>query len=150
MNLLSKRRIAAEILKCGENRVWIDPNSIEEVSEAVTRDDIRYLIKRGIIQKKPVKGQSRSRTNYVKRQKEKGRRKGHGSRKGAKYARYPRKMKWIKTIRALRRTLRELRDSGKIDAKTYRRFYRLAKGGAFKSKSHMLTHLRMEGILKEE
>lgn len=150
MNLLPQRRMAAEILKCGENRIWIDPNSIEEVSEAVTREDIRYLIKRGIIQKKPIKGQSRSRANYIKQQKEKGRRKGQGSRKGAKYARYPRKLRWMKTIRAIRRTLRELRDSGKIDTKTYRKLYRMAKGGAFRSKSHMLTHLKMEGILKEE
>ena len=150
MNLQPQRRMAAQILKCGINRVWIDPNSLEDVAEAATKDDIRYLIKRGIIQKKPIKGQSRARANYLKKQKEKGRRKGPGSRKGAKYARYPRKLRWMKNIRAIRRTLRELRDSGKIDRHTYRKFYRLAKGGVFKSKSHMLTHLKMEGYLKEE
>ena len=28
MNLRNQRRIAAEVLKCGENRVWIDPDEI--------------------------------------------------------------------------------------------------------------------------
>ena len=37
MNLTTQRRLAASILKVGENRVWIDPNEAEEVSRAITR-----------------------------------------------------------------------------------------------------------------
>jgi len=37
MDLRNQRRLAAEILKCGENRVWIDPEEVEEVEKAVTR-----------------------------------------------------------------------------------------------------------------
>jgi len=111
---------------------------------------VRFLIKRGLIKKIPKRGTSRVRANYLKRQKEKGRRKGPGSRKGKKYARYPRKLRWIKTIRSIRRTLKDLRDSGKIDPSTYRRFYRLAKGGTFKSRNHLLMHMKAEGYLKEE
>ena len=150
MDVKFQRRIAAELLKCGENRVWIDPNALDEVKDAVTKDDVRNLIKRGLIKKKPIKGTSRVRANYIKMQKEKGRRKGQGSRKGRKYARYPRKLRWMKTIRPIRKTLRDLRDSGKIDRHTYRRFYLLAKGGVFKNRNHLLTHLRDEGYLKEE
>ena len=150
MDVKFQRRLAAEILKCGEERVWMDPNALEEIKEAVTRDDIRMLIKRGLIKKKQKKGTSRVRANYLKMQKEKGRRKGHGSRKGRKYARYPRKERWIKTIRPIRATLRDLRDSGMIDRRTYRKFYRWAKGGVYKSRNHLLMHLKTEGYLKEE
>ena len=51
MNLSAQKRMAAEILKCGQNRVYIDPYLIEEVKMAITREDIRNLIKEGIIQK---------------------------------------------------------------------------------------------------
>ena len=113
-DLRHQRRMAAEVLKCGENRVWMDPDRCEEIAKAVTRSDIRLLIKGGAIAKKPVKGISSARKKKLKMQKEKGRRKGPGSRKGAKNARYPRKRKWVVTIRAIRAYLRELRDEGKI------------------------------------
>ena len=150
MDVSFQRRIAAQIFKCGKDRVWIDPNALEEVKEAVTREDVRNLIKRGLIKKLPKRGTSRVRANHIKAQKEKGRRRGPGSRKGRKYARYPRKLRWMKTIRPIRKTLRDLRDSGKIDRKTYRRYYLLAKGGEFKDKNHLLMNLRDEGYLKEE
>ncbi len=150
MDVKFQRRIAADILKCGEDRVWMDPNALDEIKEAVTREDVRMLIKRGLIKKVQKKGTSRVRANYLKMQKEKGRRKGPGSRKGKKYARYPRKLRWMKNIRSIRRTLRDLRDSGMIDRHTYRRFYMLAKGGTFKNKNHLLQHLKAEGYLKEE
>ena len=150
MDVKFQRRLAAEILGCGEERVWMDPNALDEIKEAVTRDDVRMLIKRGLIRKKQKKGTSRVRANYLKEQREKGRRRGPGSRKGKKYARYPRKRRWIKTIRPIRATLRDLRDSGMIDRHTYRKYYRLANGGTFKSRNHLLMHLKSEGVIKEE
>ena len=46
MNLSYQRRVAATVLKCGVNRVWVDdrPEVQERISEAVTRDDVRLLI----------------------------------------------------------------------------------------------------------
>ena len=49
MNLTAQKRIAAEILKCGENRVYFDPYLMDEIKMAITREDIRNLIKEGII-----------------------------------------------------------------------------------------------------
>ncbi len=149
MDVKFQRRMAADILKCGYDRVWIDPNGLEEVAEAVTRSDIRSLIKDGFIGKKQKKGISRGRARHLAMQKKKGKRKGPGSRRGAKYARQPRKRRWIQTIRPIRRRLRELRDSGEIDATTYRRFYLYAKGGMFRSTAHMESHLEMEKAREE-
>ncbi len=150
MDVKFQRRVASQMLKCGRERVWMDPNGLDEIKEAVTREDVRNLIKRGLIKKLPKGGTSRVRANYIKMQKKKGRRKGQGSRKGRKYARYPKKLRWIKTIRPIRKTLRELRNNNKIDRHTYRRFYMLAKGGTFKNRHHLLSHLKSEGYLKEE
>lgn len=149
--LRNHRRMASEILKCGESRVWIDPDRTEDVATAVTREDIKKLIHRGLIKKKSSKGTSRARAREIGKQKEKGKRKGYGSRKGSANARYSRKTSWVSRIRAIRRYLRALRDSGVIDRNQYRAFYRRASGGSFRSVSHLKTHLQMAGIdLKEE
>ncbi|KAA0006051.1 MAG: 50S ribosomal protein L19e [Thermoplasmata archaeon] len=148
--LRTQRRLAADLLKCGKNRVWIDPENIEEVEKAVTRRDVENLIRQGLIKAKKKKGNSRGRIREVLIKKAKGHRTGHGSRKGKATARFPRKRRWIKTIRPIRAYLRELRDKGLIDRKIYRLYYRRAKGGQFKNKAHLKMHLTMEGILKEE
>lgn len=150
MDLSNQKRMAAEVLKCGENRVWIDPNRIEEVAEAITRADIRTAVDSGSIKALPKKGISKGRTRYVAGQKAKGRRKGPGSRKGTSNARSPKKRRWIQTIRPIRQELRTMRDEGKIDRSVYREFYMKAKGGMFKSRKNLVAHLRSEGHLKEE
>ena len=35
MQLTNQKRLAAKILKCGENRVWINPDYIDEVASSV-------------------------------------------------------------------------------------------------------------------
>jgi large subunit ribosomal protein L19e len=149
MNLKNQRRMASELLKCGVNRVWIDPNRSEDVSDAITRADVRTLINSGTIVARQKKGVSRGRAEFEKAQKRKGRQTGHGSRRGRKGARKPSKERWMQAIRPIRLKLKELRDTGKIDPATYRIYYLKAKGGVFKSRSHLISHLKSENILKE-
>ncbi len=137
MNLSIQRRLASKVLKCGKNRIWFNPEMLEDIATASTKEDIRELIEKGAIKKKPVKGICRSRINLKRLKKAKGRSRGYGSRKGKKTARMPSKRLWIMRIRALRRRLRELKSSGKIDVKTYRILYRKAKGGEFRSVAHL-------------
>jgi len=149
-DLRNQRRMAAELLKCGQHRVWMDPDRLDEIAKAVTKDDVRVLIRGGAVVSKQKVGISSGRKKYNASQKQKGRRKGHGSRKGAKFARLPRKRRWITTIRPLRSYLRELRDTEQIDRTTYRRYYMKAKGGEFRNKHHLRSHLITDGIIKEE
>ena len=149
MDLKNQKRMAASLLKCGHNRVYINPNRTEDVGDAITRSDVRTLINSGAIYARQKKGVSRGRTNYIKAQKAKGRRRGQGSRRGRKGARKPTKEMWMQSIRPMRRRLKELRDQGKIDPSTYREYYLKAKGGAFKNRPHLESHLKAEGILKE-
>jgi len=148
MDLRLQRRLAAEVLDCGENRVWMDPTALDEIATAATKDDIRRLVEEGLIKRKPVKGISRARINYKRLQRKKGRRRGHGSRKGKKGARMPSKRIWILRIRALRRRLKYLRDAEIIDRRTYRILYRKAKGGEFRSVAHLNAYLETQGLLK--
>ena len=148
MNLTTQKRLAASILKVGVNRVWIDPEEIEEVSRAITRDSVRQLIDQGIIKAKPETGISSYRSKKIKEQKAKGKRKGRGSIKGAKKARNPKKKAWMTTIRALRGELKDMRDAEEIDPTTYRKLYKMAKGGAFRSKSYMKTYARDHELIK--
>jgi large subunit ribosomal protein L19e len=149
-DLRNQKRMAACLLKCGENRVWMDYDRVDEISKAVTKDDIRVLIKGNAIQSRQIIGISSGRKKYNLKQKEKGRRRGHGTRKGRKHARLPKKEHWIATIRPIRTYLRSLRDEKQIDASTYRKYYIKAKGGEFKSKHHLQSHLVSDGIIKEE
>ena len=148
-DLRNQRRMAAELLKCGVHRVWMDQDRLDEIAKAVTKDDIRILINGKAIKARQIKGISSGRKKNVAEQKKKGRRRGHGSRKGAKYARLPKKERWINTIRPIRTYLKTLREEKQIDATTYRKYYRKAKGGEFRSKHHLQTHLISDGILKE-
>lgn len=149
MNLKNQRRMAAQILKVGVNRVWIDPNDTEKLEDVITRADVRNAIRIGTIQKLPEQAQSRGRTRHHRRQRAKGRRRGAGRRKGGANARDPRKRRWIRTIRPLRELLRQLRDEGRIDTRTYRIYYRQAKGGMFKGRAHLEQQLRSAGAIKE-
>ena len=144
MDLKSQRRMASEIMGVGENRVWMDPDQMDQIDEAITRKDIRNLVEGGAIQKKDVKGTSKARAKKNKKQKEKGRRKGHGSRTGSKKARKSEKDEWMETIRALRSELKDMRDEGEINSKQYRELYNKAKGGFFRNKKHLNNYVEDE------
>jgi len=128
----------------------MDSDRTDEIAKAVTRADVKILINGGAIKSKQIQGISRGRKKFNQKQKDKGRRKGHGSRKGAKYARLPRKERWMRTIRPIRTYLRQLRDDKSIERSVYRKYYRKAKGGEFRSKHHLRTRLTSDGFLKED
>lgn len=149
MDLEMQKRIAADVLGVGEGKVWIDPDRMAEVSTAITRTDVKQLIDEGAIKAKPRKSTSKARARDRQKQRDKGRQSGPGSRKGAKRGRKSQKEEWIDKVRPQRRKLRELKDEGVIDSSQYRDLYRKVKGGAFRSKSHLETYLKNEGILEE-
>lgn len=149
MNLKNQRRLAAEILKVGENRVWIDPERTEDVQMAITREEIKKLIHEGAIRKLKEKGISRARARVLQKKKKKGLRRGPGSRTGSSGARISKKEAWMKKIRALRRRLRELKAKKIITVSVYRKVYRMAGSGAFKSIAEMERYLKANDLWRK-
>tara|TARA_B100000959_G_scaffold253383_1_gene284204 strand:- start:2169 stop:2642 length:474 start_codon:yes stop_codon:yes gene_type:complete len=150
--ITNQKRMAAEILSkregriVGIHRIWVNPDYLDEVTDAVQKEDVRNLIDDGIIVAKPIVGISRSRARKASQQKSKGRRKGQGSRSGSANSRSPRKQRWMTRIRAQRRALKELRDQGSLTPSQYRHFYLKAKGGSYRSIAHMRSNIELEGI----
>lgn len=133
MSVKTVRRLAADILKVGESRIWIDPARIEEVEDAVTRADVRRLIKSGVIRERPPSTPSRGRVRA------RSGRRGPGSRKGAKGARMT--VTWVEKVRAQRRLLKQLRDKGVVSRSLYRRLCLMVKGGAFPSRRVLMNYI---------
>ncbi len=143
MDLTVQRRMAAEILGVGINRIWIDPSKSEEVMSAITREDIKGLIERGVISKRPEKGTSRVRVRARR-----GKRRGPGSKKGALKARLSMENLWPAKIRALRSFLRYLRDRRIITRKVYRDLYLKAKGGSFASVASLKRYIEVNNLAR--
>jgi large subunit ribosomal protein L19e len=138
MQLKLQRRLAADILGVGENRIRFDPERLEDLADAITREDVRALIEEGAIYAAPVRGQTRNRAKETR------------VRKGGKYATLTKKERWIMRVRPQRRYLRRLRDHGIIDRSLYRKLYLQVKAGRFKSIADIRNLLIEMGVMKKE
>lgn len=140
-DLSAQRRLAADVLDVGKNRVWFDPNEQGEIAEAITREQIEELVELEIIQAKDKDGNSRGRARERNAKRAAGHRKGPGTRKGTAGARSDSSDEWKNGIRAQRQQLRELRDDGELTPTQYRELYRKASGGEFRSVRYMMTYI---------
>ncbi|MEM0293943.1 MAG: 50S ribosomal protein L19e [Saccharolobus sp.] len=148
-NLKLQKRLAAKVAKVGLKRVKIPVEFMAEVQEALTKNEIRRLIKEGKIIILNKTGISTGRLNKRRKNrllKSEGRK--AGSRKGKKGARVKRKEMWVRRIRKIRRYLRWLRDNNVIDNHTYRMLYLKAKGGNYKGVSDVRNDLIQMGKIK--
>lgn len=130
MKLEAQRRIAAEVLGVGKQRIWMDPKKAKQIGEAITKEEIRKLIKEGAIKVRPEKG---------RRRKERRKWRGPGRRKGA---RGERKERWVEKVKALRKFLRKLWEKGVLRGREYRRIRRMIKGGLFEGIAHLRSYLQ--------
>lgn len=149
MSLKSQRRLAAELLKVGAHRVWIDPNRIEDVEVAITRSEVRKLIHEGAIRQMPSKGVSRARAKVLHAKRTKGLGRGPGTKEGSSRAKVTKKDRWMLRIRALRKKLKEWKTTRLIAENSYRQLYAVAGGGAFGSISDMERYAKTHGMWRK-
>jgi large subunit ribosomal protein L19e len=138
MDLSAQRRIAASVLNCGVNRVVFDESQAARIKEAITKQDIRGLVKAGIISAVQKKGVSRVRARARIVQRRAGKQQGSGTRKGRATARLPSKDKWMAKVRTQRVLLKELRATKKITQEQFKELYAKVKGDFFRSRRHIL------------
>lgn len=148
-DLKSQRRLAAQILKVGQNRVWIDPEKMDDAEVAITREEVRKLIHEGIVKSMPEQGVSRSRARILHAKKKQGLRSGPGSRTGSPRARVSKKEAWTSKIRALRRRLRELKTRKIITESTYRKMYKMSSSGRFESVADLGRYLKSHELWRK-
>ena len=91
----TQKKLAAKIAKRSKKKVKLDLSRLDDIKEAITRADVRSLLKDKAIQVEQNKGVSRARAKKHQKQKARVRKKGHGSRKGKANARLSNKEKCI-------------------------------------------------------
>lgn len=144
MTIEFAKRAASQLLNRGVNAIRVKPEALDDASKALTKDDIRALIKKGSIYALKAKHNLSLNSKMLKQARSEGRRRGVGRRRGTRKVRKGRV--WEKKVRSQRRLLKELKNDGKIDTMTFTRFYRLIKGNAYASKGQLLLHMRESGL----
>lgn len=139
MNLRKKKELAAKALGVGKNRIYFSPESLSDIKEAITKQDILALNQEGIIKIKPTKGRRKVVT--------KRKRKGPGK---TKMKVKNRKQDYVKITRKLRRYVKYLMDGNHITKEVYYELRKKIKTRVFKNLTHLKEHLSAAETVKKK
>jgi len=141
MTIKKLKKTASNLLKCGSNKIKINPLYHNLLQSKIDKKSIFQLYKKKIIIKKTIKGVSSFRKKLRKAKKQTGLKKGIGSRKGTKNARKKYKTLWVHKIRNQRKLLKIFRS--KKPFFNYKILLNKIKGNFFSSTKHLLEFLKL-------
>ncbi len=133
MNLSKKKELAGRTLKVGKERIVFVKSRLEEIKEAITKQDIRDLNKEGAIIIKEKKGRK-------KVKKRKTRRSRGNIRKKVK----KRKKNYVILTRKLRAYVSELKKRGELAKEEIKEIRKKIRNKDFRSKNNLKEYL--EGL----
>jgi len=136
VNLHAKKQLVSRIVGVGVNRVRFDADHLDDIADAITRDDIRSLITANTITIKSFKGTSRGRAKTKKIQQSKRGTK-QGSKKGRKGARVGKKTVYVNKVRSLRYILKIAKDREEITNEIFKSIYKKINGNTIRNKAHL-------------
>ncbi len=143
MDLDQVKALSAKVAKVGVSKIKIV--NAEKAVQAMTRGDVRALLKQGFVAVRAVNLQSAVRARKIRAKKKKGRRRSAGSRQGAYGARVGEKALGMRKVRSLRRRVAKLKPELKKGA--YQQVYRMVKGGYFRDLGHLSTYLKEKELM---
>jgi len=126
MNLKRKKQLAARTLKVGGDRIVFVPERMEEIKEAITKQDIKDLMASKAILIKEKKGRRKVLVEKKKRVPGKIKKKIR-----------KRKKSYVKLTRKLREQVKKMKEKGKITKEEYEKLRKKIKIKAFRSKMHL-------------
>ena len=130
---LNKRDLAAKTMKVGKDRITFVRARLEEIKEALRKEDIRDLVASGAIIVKPVKGRK---TNVSRKNK-----RGTGK---IKKKVNKRKQEYVTITRKLRRYTAEMEKQGRLNKDEVKEIRKRIRNRAFKSKANLKLYI--EGL----
>ena len=138
VNLSSKKRLVSRMYGVGLKRISFDPDHLDDISDAITRENVRSLVTANTIKIKQITGTSRGRARLKKIQKKKRGTK-QGSKKGRKGARVGKKEVYVIKVRSLRYRLKIAKDRKEITNKEFWELYKKIGGNTVRNIAHLRT-----------
>ena len=138
VNLKAKKRLASRVTGVGVHRIKFDGDHLDDVADAITRENIRSLITANTIKIKSFTGTSRGRAQTKKSQKNK-RGTTQGSKQGRKGARVGKKEVYVAKVRSLRRLLKIAKDRKELTNPEFWALYKKVGGNTVRNKAHLRT-----------
>jgi len=126
MKLNKKKELAARTLKIGKERISFVKSRLEEIKEAITKQDIRDLVNDKAIIVKDIRGKKKNLKRKVKKSI------GNIRKKVNK-----RKADYVILTRKLRKYISEMKKQSKISSEDVKDLLNKIRNRTFRSKSHL-------------
>ena len=130
MNLAKKKALAVRTLKVGKERIIFSKSRLNEIKEAITKQDIRDLQRDGAIVIKEIKGRRKIKKRKRKRSPGKIKKKVN-----------KRKEEYVIMTRKLRKYVAEMKKQGKLSREEIAEIRKRIRNKKFKSKSHLKEYI---------
>ncbi len=136
VNLRAKKLLVSRVTGVGTGRIRFNTEKLDDIADAITRENVRSLITANTIRIVPASGTSHGRADQKRAQKKK-RGTTAGSKRGRQGARVGKKENHVARVRSLRRLLKIAKERKEITNAEFWRLYGRVGGNLVRNKAHL-------------